>query len=293
MEKVASRVVERTKKGKDLAVAVTGVEGDGKSCLSLGLGIAGDPFFELERNVLFSPNLDEIKQKIYGLPSHSIVDADEAIKIMYKLNWTSVKQKRLNQIYTLCRNQEKISLFNIPRLTDMNEYFRNHRVRLWIHIVDPISNEKSEGHAVLMSRSWNPVTSDPWGLKIFEKKMEKNRRKKNDAEYTLDDKLSIFSEMSSFVDVMRFSWVSPGIWKRYEDLKAQVNVDEEDLLEEESMSSQLVAWKERTVKSIKMFRRLGYSKRALCKLYDVHPNTLLAWVRAYDKQEEIKKLNLA
>lgn len=291
MKEVAAGSIERAKKDKDLAIAVTGVEGDGKSNLSVEFGLTADPFFELERNMLFSPNVKEMRDKIYNLPPLSVVIADEAIKIMYKLNWTSRIQKYLNKLYAVCRNQNKISIFNIPRITDINEYFRNHRVRLWIHIVDPISNEKAEGHAVVMSRSWNPVTTDPWGLKVFEKKMEEQRKKKKDSEYELEDKINLFAQMPSFIDVLKFNWVPKKLWDEYEQLKSEVEFDEEELLEEETINTEIREWRERTLKCTRIFIKLGYSKQAICKLFDIHLNTLTSWLRKDEKQRQIKEFN--
>lgn len=289
---LAETSVERAQRDKDLAIVVTGAEGDGKSALSLGIGYAIDPLFDLDRNVLFSPTVQTIKDKIYNLPPYSVIDADEAIKILYKLNWQSKGQKFLNTVYTLCRNQNKISLFNIPRLTDANEYFRNHRLKIWIHIVDPISNQKKEGHAVLMSKSWNPVTIDPWGLKVFEAKMTKERKHgKQDVHYTLDDKIALFSELPSFVDVIKFKWVDAKIWAEYNRLKDLNSIKDQDVLEDDKTVLELAKVNKRVVLCVKIFMKMGYKKAKIARLFKVHVQTVTNWLKKFEEEKEIKILN--
>ncbi len=284
--------LERVTRDKDLAMGITGLEGDGKSCVSIQIGIGIDPSFEMFRNVLFDPSVKKIREKIYNLPPYTPIIADEAIKIMYKLNWGSKIQKYLNKIYAVCRNQNKISIFNIPRFTDFAEYFRNHRLRLWLHIVDPISNEKEDGHAVVIARSWNPVSVDPWGLKIFEKKLtDERKRGKKDVYYTLDDKLALFQELPGFVDVLRFNWVKKSLWDEYLKLKEEVAVQEDDELEEDKSVVELGHWMNRTIRAINIFKAMGYSTTEIAKVFNTHPNSVSSWIRKFKAEQQIKKVN--
>ena len=262
------------------------------SALSIQIGLGIDPSFRMFRNVLFDPSVKTIKRKIYNLPPYTPIIADEAIKIMYKLNWGSKIQKYLNKIYAVCRNQNKISIFNMPRFTDFAEYFRNHRLRLWLHIVDPISNEKEEGYAVVIARSWNPVSLDPWGLKIFEKKMaDERKRGKKDVYYTLDDKLSLFQELPGFVDVLKFKWVKESLWKEYLQLKDEVAVEDDDELEEDKMVIELDQWKNRTIRAISIFKAMGYTGGDIAKVFKTHPTSVASWLRKFKSEQEIKKVN--
>lgn len=294
LKAIAESSLNRVKLDKDLAIAITAPEGDGKSALSIGLGMEIDPkYFSLERNVLFSPNVGEIRKKIYNLPRFTPIIADEAIKIMYKLNWGTKIQKYLNQIYAVCRNQNKISIFNMPRFTDFSEYFRNHRIKLWIHIVDPINNQKEFGHAVLMSRSWNPITSDPWGLKIFEKAIELERkRKRKDAEYDLNSKIDLFSQLPSFVDVLEFGWVKQSAWDSYLELKNQIGQEDEDLFNEEKFEKQLTDLKKVAVIAIKTFKAMDYKPKDIAALLQIHPNTMASWLKEKKKQKEVSDFKL-
>lgn|SRR3990167_2815735 len=291
LKDVAQIATNRTKLDKDIAIAITGTEGEGKSALSIGLGLEIDPLFEIKRNVLFSPTVKEITDKIYSLPPYTPIIADEAIKIMYKLNWGQKIQRYLNTVYALCRKQNKISIFNLPRFTDASEYFRNHRIRLWIHIIDGISNQKQEGYAVLMSRSWNPIGQDVWGMKTFDKEIEKGRkRRKMDAEYDLEDRISLFETMPTFVGAVKFKWVSPHIWEEYEAEKLKVKLDDElDLMGKGD--KQLLVWKQRAFRAIKAFKTMGYTNKSIAKFYSVENITVASWLREIRRTKETKELN--
>lgn len=292
VKQVGELCLERVTKDKDLSVGITAPEGDGKSCLSIGVGLGIDASFDLKRNVLFSPSVKEIKNKIYNLPSYTPIIADEAIKIMYKLNWGTKIQKYLNKIYAVCRSQNKISIFNMPRFTDFSEYFRNHRLRLWIHIVDPINNQKKEGHAVVMARSWNPVTVDAWGLKRFEASMEKDRKRgKKDVYFSLDDKIAAFSELPGFIDVLRFSWVKQSVWSEYEEIKAKVTVDDSEEFEDDKVQAELEKWKHRTNLAIRIFQKQGYKKGEIANVFRTSPAAVSAWVKKFKQEEQIRQVN--
>ena len=284
MAKIASN---RVRLDKDLTIAVTGFEGDGKSALALGIGMETDPLFDLRRNVLFSPTVEETKEKIYSLPKFSPLIADEAIKIMYKLNWSGKLSKYLNTIYGLCRKENKISILCMPRITDFTEYFRNHRIRIWIHIIDPINNQKRYGHAILMTRSWNPITQDPWGLKSFERNMEKERRRRRmDSEYSLDDKIDMFSRLPTFIDVIKFGWLDDKIWDEYLRLKNEVTVGDDYLIDDQT--KELEKWKSRTLYSVKAFMLLGFTKKSIAKLYKISEHTISGWLSS--EKRKLKKV---
>lgn len=292
LKDIAEISLDRVERDKDLAICVTGFEGDGKSTLAIGLGLEIDPHFELERNVLFFPSVSELKKKIFNLPRYTPIVADEAINIMYKLNWGLRKQKYLSQLYAVCRNQNKISIFCMPRFTDLLEYFRNHRVKVWIHIIGAIDKKTNEGTAVVLSRSWNPISTDPWGLKVFNYLLEKQRKgHKKDSEYDIEDKLALFSQMSSFVDVLNFGWIDNNLWKSYLNLKSKINVNEEDFFEQSTVEKQRDDYKKMILTSVKTFIALGYSKSAISRLLKTHPNSIASWIKADETQRAIEEFN--
>jgi hypothetical protein len=204
-----------------LPIAVTGPEGDGKSALAAGAAKACSPGFDFEISELYSPTEQEMEQKMRMLPKYEAIVADEAINILYKLNWQNKMQKYLNQLFALCRQENKIAFLCMPRFTDFNEYFRNHRIRIWLHIIDPISNEKPKGHAVVFAKSWSPVSIDPWYLKEMQKIIDAYGKKKclKEVEFSLEDKIACLSKMRTYVGVLEFGWLPQTDWETYLRLK--------------------------------------------------------------------------
>lgn len=290
IELLARKIRERVKLNKDATIAISGFEGDGKSALSLQLGLEVDPYFDVERNVLFSPSTIEIKQKIFDLPKHSVIIADEAIKVMYKLNWSTKMQKTLNMVYAVCRKENKISIFNMPRFIDFSEYFRNHRIRLWLHIIDPISNEKQHGLALLMARSWNPISKDPWGLKQFERKvLEKQWKRKEEASYGLDDKIALFEKLSTYLGVVKFEWVNPDLWAQYETVKQKQDFNDIDEMLVDQKEAEKIKWKGYTLKAIKTMMGLNMNQTQISQALGLNPATISLWLKEEKRKADVKE----
>jgi hypothetical protein len=252
---------------KDLVVAITGNEGGGKTSLALGLSLEGDSKFNMLKNVLYSPTTDEMEEKIQGLPAFSFIVADEAMKAMYKLNWHTKQQRYLNEFFALCRKENKCSILCLPRFIDLGEYFRHHRVKLWIHIIEEISLEKKTGTAVVFSPSWSPFTTDPWWFKMNQKLIEeyawKNRLK--EVEFSLEDKKEILGKSKNFVDFLEFGWIDDALWQQYLGEKAKVGrkIDGEFVESKES----LLLNKERamTAKLVEICKSKGMSESEINK----------------------------
>lgn len=266
VEDVAKVANKRLRLDKDLVIAVTGDEGDGKSTLAMALGLKVDALFDFERNVLYSPTVEETKSKIIGLPKYSAIVADEAIKIMYKLNWGTRIQKFLNIIYALCRQENKLSILCMPRFKDFNEYFRNHRIKFWIHIIDPISNKKSKGHAILFGKSWNPTSQDTWWLGDLQKTIDKYsfRRKLHEVDYNLQDKIDVLSKSRNFLGVVEFEWIAEEQWNLYLLSKSKKKYDGLDLSESNADDFRLKE-RERTNKAIFELSKRGASQKEIAE----------------------------
>lgn len=275
VDDVAKVANKRLRLDKDLVIAVTGDEGDGKSALAMGISLKVDPLFDFERNVLYSPTVEETKSKIIGLPRYSVIVADEAIKIMYKLNWGTKIQKFLNQIYALCRQENKLSILCMPRFKDFNEYFRNHRIKFWLHIVDPISNKKSKGHAILFGKSWNPTSQDTWWLGDLQKTIDKYsfKRKLHEVDYTLQDKIDVLSKSRNFLGVVEFEWIPDEQWNIYLEAKSRqkydgmelndVDADEFKLRESERLNKAMLELSKRGVTQKEIARAINMSQQSI------------------------------
>lgn len=241
VQQVANQFTKRLNDDKDVVVAVTGAEGDGKSTLAMQLGMASDPAFHLERNVLYSPNYEEMKNKIVGLPKYSTVVADEAIKSLYKLRWQEKLQKYINTLYAICRQENKLSLLCMPRFIDFNEYFRQHRIKFWIHVIDPISKSKDIGHAVIFGKSWNPFTQDAWNFKDMQKSIDDYSRQKRlkEVEFSLSHKSYVLAKSRNYIGTMEFGKMQDDMFSQYTELKKKFAYDDLDTTKTPSMLSRM------------------------------------------------------
>ena len=165
--------------------------------------------FCLSRNVLFSPSFENVQDAIKNLPKYAPIVLDEAIKVLYKLRWHDKVQILLNQFFAICRQENKIAILCIPRFTDLNEYFRNHRVMIWLHVTE-------RGRALVFVKDQNPFVKDVWHFKEMEKKMLKH----NFNAMTYRGRMKLLKKNKSFVGVLKFKDLPLTMRERYKKLKA-------------------------------------------------------------------------
>lgn len=195
-----ARVVrEHIREDYDCVIAVTSIfEGEGKSTLCEELSSEiGKDLYDMEKNTLFNPKIEQIKDQVLNLPKYSVINADEAIKILYKLRWYDKMSIFLNQLYALARYKNLVSLFAMPRYRDFTEYFRNHKIKFWIHIID-------RGHAVVFVKDWNPFTKDPWHMDENDKIIRTHRWKFKSNIITTQDKINILKRCQNFMGYLTF-----------------------------------------------------------------------------------------
>jgi len=182
----------------DCVIAITSSsEGEGKSTLAGQLGLGIDPKFDFRRNILYSPTVKAMKDLIFGLEKYSVIDPDEAIKILYKLKWGDKLTIFLNQLYALCRQENLATVLPMPRITDFVEFFRNHKIKFWLHIVE-------RGTAVIFYKDWNPFAQDPWYMKENLAIIRKHRLHKKTVLYNLEEKIGALSKCQNFIGILKF-----------------------------------------------------------------------------------------
>ena len=183
--------------------------------------------FSLKQNMIYSNEQTEVRTKLRSMPKYTPIVPDEAIKFLYKLNWASAGQKYINTLYALARRENKITILPIPRFIDVNEYFRNHRVRIWVHIIE-------EGYAVVFVKdksAFNP--KDPWLIQENMKIVEKIRKRKGFLS-TTRDWIWAYSRCINFVKWFRFPGLPDPVYgqydilseNKYEGLEDAFNIDE-------------------------------------------------------------------
>ena len=182
----------------DMVICVDGEEGIGKSNLAILLGWMLSKHFCLEKNISYLPTTKEMENKFWSINSKEALVVDEAIKALYKLNFMNKFQTRINEMYATERWQQKVTILCIPRFTDLNEFFRNDRVKFWIHVVD-------RGLAVVFAKDTvNLWGNDRWHLKEEYKNVLYQVRRKKYVEVTNDDKLAIYKKSQHFAFAFNF-----------------------------------------------------------------------------------------
>ncbi len=195
----------------DAVLAITGKEGVSKSTCANWIGFKADKGYTLEKNVLYSPNEKEMVEAIKKLPRFGAVNGDEAIKVLYKQRWWL--QSFINMFYRLCRQENKITILCMPRFSEFNEGFRNHRIQIWIHLLD-------RGLGIAFTKDWNPFVKDPWHTDENERMVKKYTKGQKLYQMTLERKISILKRSKNFLDVVTFPDLPEDIRIRYKELAA-------------------------------------------------------------------------
>jgi len=260
IEEFANKCVERLKDAKDLVCCIGGEEGSGKSSLAIQIALTADPLFDLEKNILYAPDFEELKTKILTLPPYSTIIGDEAIRALYKLNWQSKAQKYINILYSLCRQENKLSLLCIPKFNDLNSFFRQHRVKFWIQIIESISRTKNIGHAVVFAKSWNPFTGDAWNFKEMQKIIDdySHLKKLKETEFSLLHKVHVLSKSRNYIGFLEFGKMPDHLFERYTQLKQKYAYTELTMESiEEKKNKREIMWQRRTKVLIKYMLENG------------------------------------
>ncbi len=143
-----------------------------------------------------------------------------------------------------------------------------------------------------MAKSWNPVLKDVWGLETFEKSMkEERRRRRKDSDYNTEDKIDMFRTMPTFLGVLAFDWVSDEIWKEYNDIKAEVAVEDDELMVQDKFAVEKERWEKRTLTAVKTFIEMGYTKQQISELFHVKPVSITSWLKKEQREKEKLEVN--
>jgi len=268
----------------DAVVAITGNEGSGKSHLALQIGKEIDEDFNFVDNVAFVPDEKQIFNMVTKLKKGSVILLDEAVKAFYKLNWNSRMQIMLNELFTLCRSENKATIMCIPSLLDLNKFMRGRRVCMWVHVL-------KRGKCAVFVRDTNPFQEDPWHFDDVVKKIKKHNI--NFVRMSMENQLRFLKKLPNYVGVFSFHKLSQkgednyNHWKhenRFEDYEKKLNPVEE-------ISREKVALH----KLIKNLRDEKTGWDQIHNITGVPKSTLREWNKKYDiesKLTPVKKENV-
>lgn len=261
---------KRLRKNKDVAVVITGEPGDGKSTLAVQLAMLLDPKFEFKRNVLFDPTIEDMHKAIYGLPKHAPIVIDEAIRVGYKRNWQSSKNKLLNEMLALCRFQNKVLIFCIPHFSTIDKDLQQ-RLLFWLHI-------PKTGVAVFFRKSRKPFGVDAWNLKLNNRIFE--RAVKNEASYDFSKFMKSASRSPNFISAFRFGALPKGLEEEYDACKPAFKLDRNSPEDKKSRrTKQHEKWI--TGAMIELSKR-GYAQSKIAKVMGTTPGTVNKYLNESD-----------
>jgi len=167
-----------------------------------------------------------MKEAITQLPQYSCIIADEAIRILYKMQWYTKAQIYLNQLFSLCRQENKIVLLCIPRFMDINSYFRTWRIKFWVNILE-------RGTAVLFGKDWSQFCKEPWHLDENQKMIEQHRKRMS---YELDAKVGLLSKLHGYSGIIHFDDLDEETKRQYLEVKKKSSYEDlEKIVDEKPM----------------------------------------------------------
>lgn len=223
VDQFARMIRQHLRLDNDCVIAVTSTfEGMGKSTCAAQLGKAIDKKFGFERNVLFSPTVESMKHMVANLPKYSVIDADEAIRILYKMKWGEKITIFLNQLYAICRQENLATILPMPRIQDFVEFWRNHKIKFWVFIVE-------RGVAVIFFKDWNPFAPDPWYIKENFQTVKKYRSAKKTIYYSTEEKLNALRRCTNFVGILRFDDLQDEDKIEYNEMKRKFSYADLDI----------------------------------------------------------------
>ena len=198
----------------DFVVAIAGIDpGVGKTALAIQIGMGIDDNFTLRNNIAYIPQMEHIEKQFMGFPKYSCFLIDEAIKVLYKLNWMDKLQQSLNELYDLERKRNICTILCIPRFIDLNEHFRHYRVKVWIQIL-------SRGQAIVYIRDPDEHCIDPWHIKEsyeLKKKLWYDARKKI-ADIDINERIEVAKKLNNYLTHFEFGPLSPRLENQYLDI---------------------------------------------------------------------------
>jgi hypothetical protein len=118
--------------------------------------------------MIYTDDKNEIINKTKALKPGSVVNFDEIGKQLEKQDWAKEFPKFMKHLFRVNRGRNLIYLFILPRLIDLTEYFRKHRVFMEIYM-----DWRGFGTVFVKTRGRN--INDPWFEKLNTYMQEYNK----------------------------------------------------------------------------------------------------------------------
>lgn len=252
-------------KDLDVCIGVSGEEGVGKSFLGIWIMIMLDKRFKFLRNMILMPTEDEVKKKIMELPRYSPISLDEAMKVLYKRGWQGKERKMLNILFSMVRKRNLTFLLTLPNFWDLDSYFVQHRIRMWIHVV-------SRGHALVFVKDDNIFIDDRWHRKDNMKLI--NRYTKGRILINKDLMGEALKRSKNFAFEITFPDLPEDIKEVYNGLAEQYFKEYNEFSDNSGEEDKVKIFRAKIENACEILIRKGWKKKAVATLFNMSMSTL-------------------
>jgi predicted XRE-type DNA-binding protein len=207
---------DRLKKKYDATIAITGWKGKGKSTFAYKLGRKIDNLFEIRRNYVFKAEYDVIKNRVFTLEKESGIIIDEAIDVLYKMDWADDLQNALIKLLTKTRHKHQALFLCIPQFTELRRSFRNYLIDYWVHL-------PFRGLAIVFGKSPSPFDEDPWHIKENNKAFWEAAKKTSYLRIASDMNMQVdlFEKTPGFITFLTFDEMPEGDQEEFDKLSEE------------------------------------------------------------------------
>jgi len=153
-------LVKTAETDKDNLIPIDGLTGAGKSTFGIKACRKGCPWFDMNKDILYSRQ--EVTNWVTTAKVGSWGLADEAINILFKREFAAKQQKFLLKILDMCRDRNLTLFMCIPNFWALDKHVLEGRVRLRVHVA-------RTGLIFMWKPSNNPFAPDRWYRKYNEK----------------------------------------------------------------------------------------------------------------------------
>jgi len=206
IHELAKSIVYRNKKDWDLWVAVTGEERTGKSTfttlLCQEICKVAHLKFSFKDNIIYSPNVKEIQDKITRLPKLAPINLDEAVKTFFNQEWWNDIAIYLSKFSALCGSENKCVILCMPKFAHFIKTLRTHRIKFWVHVVE-------RGLAVGFFPDPSAFEDDQWHLDECKRLIRTSFKRKKFIDLSTNDLVRKYESLPIHACTIKFDDLTP------------------------------------------------------------------------------------
>ncbi len=266
MAQIAHAISIRQHLDYDVMALITGDEGTGKSTLGIEMQISVSSInqipFSFKKNILFSPDYNEIKTAFLGFPRYAGIHPDEAIKILFNRKWSDKPQKDLIEMIALIRQKNFFMTPCMPKLSDFDPYVRKGRAPIWMHVI-------RRGLALVFGKNpnpFNPKEDDAFNSDAIYKEINQMGNKA----YNIAELVRTLKRINNYWGFLLYKDLPPKYAEAYKRLKSKLSLPSDNPKEDENNNLKMIK------NAIKSMFEEGMSSQAIAsKLKGDNPDYLI------------------